>query len=186
MACLIGNGRGLECREAVGGVRNVFFVNHDTLGDYTIDAEGQLTVISATVSVYKYALIPQGSEYTETVTVSEENGTVFYEQALNLALPNLTKDAIRYLKVLAQGRFQIFVEDNNINESTGFGQCYLVGAYNGATVTGGTVSVGKALGDMSGYNLTITGREQRAALFVEPGSSTIFDAISSNITIVTS
>jgi len=25
MACLLTNGRGLECREAVGGLRNVYF-----------------------------------------------------------------------------------------------------------------------------------------------------------------
>jgi len=91
---------------------------------------------------------------------------VFYEQTLNLALPNLSASAIKDLKILAQGRFQVFVEDNNINEVTGFGDLYLAGAYNGMTVTGGNIGRGKAFGDMSGYNLTLVGREQRAAMSV--------------------
>jgi len=185
MACALLNGRGLECREAVGGLRNVYFANHDTLGAYTVDADGQLTAVAGTTNVFKYALNPQSSEYTETITVSEDNGTVFYEQVTTLMLPNLSKAALSALRLLTQGRFQIFTEDNNIIESKGFGNCYLVGAYNGATVTGGTVALGKALGDMSGYTLTITSREKRSALIIEEGTTTIFDGLGS-ITVVDS
>ena len=185
MACLLTNGRGLECREAVGGLRNVYFANHDTLGAYTVDSDGQLTAVGGTTSVFKYALNPQSSEYTETITVSEDNGTVFFEQVTTLMLPNLSKEALKALRLLTSGRFQMFTEDNNVNEVNGFGQCYLVGAYNGATVTGGTVALGKALGDMSGYTLTITSREKKSALFVEPGTSAIFDGLGSTLTIVT-
>ena len=186
MACALLNGRGLECREAVGGLRNVYFANHDTLGAYTVDADGQLTAVAGTTNVFKYALNPQSSEYTETITVSEDNGTVFYEQVTTLMLPNLSKAALTALRLLTSGRFQIFTEDNNVNEANGFGQCYLVGAYNGASVTGGTVALGKALGDMSGYTLTITSRERKSALFVEPGTTTIFDGLGSTITVVDS
>ena len=185
MACALLNGRGLECREAVGGLRNVYFANHDTLGAYTIDADGQLTAVAGTTNVFKYALNPQSSEYTETITVSEDNGTVFYEQVTTLMLPNLSKAALSALRLLTSGRFQIFTEDNNVNEANGFGQCYLVGAYNGATVTGGSVALGKALGDMSGYTLTITSREKRSALIIEEGTTTIFDGLGS-ITVVDS
>jgi len=96
-------------------------------------------------------------------------------------LPNLSKDALKNLKVLAQGRFQIFVEDNNINEATGFGDVYLAGAYNGMTVTGGNIGRGKAFGDMSGYNLALVGREQRAALSVVP-SAVVADTIFGGLT----
>ena len=115
--------------EAVGGLRNVYFANHDTLGAYTVDADGQLTDVAGTTNVFKYALNPQSSEYTETITVSEDNGTVFYEQVTTLMLPNLSKAALSALRLLTQGRFQIFTEDNNIIESKGFGNCYLVGAF---------------------------------------------------------
>jgi hypothetical protein len=133
-------------------------VNHNDAGAYTIDADGELDDLGSPSSAYKYELNPQGSDFDEAITVSEENGTVFYEQTLNLALPNLSKTALRDLKILAQGRFQVF------------GDLYLAGAYNGMTVTGGNVGRGKAYGDMSGYNLTLMGREQRAALSVVPST----------------
>tara|TARA_R110000823_G_scaffold287073_3_gene405380 strand:+ start:2056 stop:2610 length:555 start_codon:yes stop_codon:yes gene_type:complete len=183
MACLLLSGRSLECRESVGGLRNVYFANHDTLGDYTI-GDGELTAVSASTNVFKYALNPQSSEYTETITVSEDNGTVFFEQVTTLMLPNLTKAALSALRLLIQGRFQLFTEDNNIIVDKSFGKCYLVGAYNGATVTGGTVALGKALGDMSGYTLTITSRERNSALIVEEGTTGIFDALGGTLTIV--
>ena len=170
MPSLIANGRALESRDSIGGIRNVYFVNNNVMGAYTIEADGELSDLGATSSAYKYELNPQSSDFDEPITVSEENGTVFYEQTINLALPNLSKDALKNLKLLAQGRFQVFVEDNNINEATGFGDLYLAGAYNGMTVTGGNVGRGKAFGDMSGYNLTLTGREQRAAMIVVPST----------------
>lgn len=180
MACLLTAGRGLECRDSVGGIRNIYFSNHNTMGAYTIDADGELDDLGTASSVYKYELIPQGSDFNEAITVSEENGTVFYEQTLNLMLPNLSKDALKNLKILVQGRFQIFIEDNNINETTGFGDLYLAGAYNGATVTAGTVARGKAFGDASGETLTIIGREQAAAYIVAPSATsaaTIFGGL---------
>ena len=57
------------------------------------------------------------------------------------------------------------------------------------TVTGGNVGRGKAYGDMSGYNLTFTGREQRAALalvLADTAGDSVFSGLSSNApTIVT-
>ncbi len=106
MACLLSNGRALECRESIGGIRNIYFVNHNDMGAYTIDVDGELDDLGATSSTYKYELNPQGSDFAEAITASEENGTVFYEQTLNLTLPNLSKDALKNLKILAQGRYK--------------------------------------------------------------------------------
>lgn len=172
MACDIANGRTLECKESIGGIRNVYFANNGAGGSLTIDADGDLTGLGTSSSdVYKYELIPQGSSFDEVVTVSEENGTVFYEQTLTLSLPNLTSASLKALKILGQGRFQVYVEDNNIDEATGQGKVYLAGAFNGMTVTGGNVGRGQAFGDMNGYNLTLTGREQRAALLCTAGTT---------------
>ena len=181
MGSLIANGRALEDRESIGGIRNVYFVNNNAAGAYTIDVDGELDDLGTASSAYKYELNPQGSDFAEAITASEENGTVFYEQTLNLTLPNLSKDALKNLKILAQGRFQVFVEDNNIDEATGFGDLYLAGAYNGLTTTGGNISRGKAFGDLSGYTLAMVGREQRAALSVE-ASTAVVDTIFGGLT----
>lgn len=183
MACLLQDGRGLECRTAIGGIRNVYFVNNGAAGTLVIGTDGQLTALGTASTAYQYALNPQSSTFDETVTVSEENGTVFYEQVLTLALPNLSITALKALKELVQGRFQVFVEDNNINEVTGNGDLYLAGAYNGMTVTAGNVGRGQAFGDMSGYNLTFTGREKAAAIAVVAADSVnedVFQGLTTN------
>jgi len=180
MACLLTDGRGLECRTAIGGIRNVYFINNGDAGAYTVGSNGELTDLGAASTAFQYALNPQGSNFDETVTVSEENGTVFYEQALTLSLPNLSITALKALKELVQGRFQVFVEDNNINVTTGHGALTLAGAYNGMTVTAGNVARGQAFGDMSGYNLTFTGRESGAAIGVvaaDTAGETIFQGL---------
>lgn len=186
MACNIANGRGLECRESIGGIRNVYFANYGDLGNLVV-VDNELTNTAAT-SVYKYELIPQSSSFDEAITVSEENGTVFFEQTLTLALPNLTKTQLKELQILCQGRFQVFVEDNNIQDLLQTGKTFLAGAYNGMTVTGGNVAKGQAFGDMNGYNLTLVGREKEAAYILE-GAGTAgdpFSGLTSAITIVTS
>jgi len=181
MPSLIANGRTLESRDSIGGIRNIYFVNNSVMGNLSVTTDGELDDLGAASSAYQYELIPQSSDFDEVITVAEESGNVFYEQTLNVTLPNITKDALKNLKLLAQGRFQVFVEDNNINEVTGFGNLYLAGAYNGMTVTGGNVGRGKAFGDMSGYNLTLVGREQRAAMLVDP-SAVIADTIFGGLT----
>ena len=169
MACLLSDGRGLECRESIGGIRNVYFANDNTLGNYTITSS-ELTDVSGTATIFKYALIPQSSGFDEAITVSEENGTVFFEQTLSLALPNVNKTQLQVLKVLTEGRFQVFVEDNNL-DANGNGKVFLAGAFNGMTVTGGNVGKGQAFGDMNGYSLTLVGREKDAAVIVEPSTT---------------
>jgi len=54
--------------------------------------------------------------------------------------------------LLSYGRPQIIVEDNN-------GKFYYAGLKNGMEVTGGTIVSGAAMGDLSGFTLTIVGEE---------------------------
>ena len=53
---------------------------------------------------------------------------------------------------MAYGRPQIIVEDNN-------GKFFYTGLKNGREVTGGTIVSGAAMGDLSGFTLTIVGEE---------------------------
>ena len=64
------------------------------------------------------------------------------------------------LKLLAFGRPHVIVQDYNNN-------AFLMGAEHGADVSGGTIVTGAAMGDMSGYTLTLTGMETKPANFLE-------------------
>ena len=158
MACDLTKGRALPCRESVGGIKAVYFVDFGDLGTVSVTAD-EVTDMDGTFSAYKYEL--KGSSSVEqTINASRENGTVFFDQVVNLTLPQLSKEDNNELKLMAYGRPHIVVEDYN-------GNAYLVGRENGADVTGGTIVSGAAMGDLSGYTLSFSAMERTAANFID-------------------
>ena len=158
MACDLTKGRALPCRESVGGIKAVYFVDFGDLGTISVTAD-EVTDMDGTFSAYKYEL--KGSSSVEqTINASRENGTVFFDQVVNLTLPQLSKEDNNELKLMAYGRPHIVVEDYN-------GNAYLVGRENGADVTGGTIVSGAAMGDLSGYTLSFSAMERTAANFID-------------------
>jgi hypothetical protein len=150
MQCGISTGRLLACKDNVGGIKNVYFADYGTLGALTI-VDGEITAIAGTPEIFKYEV--RGSNNLEvTVTQSADNGTTFYEQALNVTLQKLDNDTTVALHNLIIGRPHAFVEDNN-------GKFYSVGVTRGCDTTGGSFATGTAFGDLSGYTLALTASE---------------------------
>ena len=159
MACDLTKGRKEPCKDSVGGIKAVYFAD---FGDITITYDGTDTDVIddlGTVTVFKYEL-KGNSTFEQTITSSRENGTTFFEQALNLTLKKLTVQDHKELKLMSYGRPHIVVEDYN-------GNAFLMGAEHGCDVTGGTIATGAAMGDMSGYTLTFSAMEQVPANFLE-------------------
>jgi len=157
MACDLTKGRALPCRDSVGGLKAVYFVDFGDLGAITVSSD-EVTDMTGTFDAFKYEL--KGSSSVEqTLNASRENGTVFFDQVVNLTLPQMSKEDNNEIKLLAYGRPHIVVEDYN-------GNAYLVGREHGADVTGGTVASGAAMGDMSGYTLSFSAMEKTAANFI--------------------
>ena len=159
MACDLTQGRKVPCKDVVGGINRVWFVDFGDLGTLTIGADDELTNATGTFSAYEYD-VKGANSLEQNFNVSRENGTTFFEQVLNLTLTKLSKEDNKELKLIAYGRPHIFVEDYN-------GNVLLVGAYHGAEVTGGTAVTGSSMGDLSGYTLSLTGSEKLMANFVD-------------------
>ena len=157
MACNLSAGRAVPCKDVVGGIQKVFFVDFGGLGTITYTAD-EITDASGTFSAYEYDL-KGGSSLEQTITSSRETGTTFFEQVLTLNLTKLSKEDNVQIKLLAYGRPQVAVVDNN-------GNAFLMGVEFGAEVTGGTVATGTAMGDLSGYTLTLTAQEKLPANFI--------------------
>jgi len=176
MSCLLTQGRQEVCKESVGGLQGVYFINFTT-GSFTKNGAGQVTALPSGSTVYYYEL-KGNSSYTETVNTSRDNGTTFFSQELTLNLKKLTNEMTTQLKLMAYGRPQIVVWTMN-------GDALLVGEKEGADVTAGTISTGGAMGDLYGYSVTFTGQEQLPAAFLS-GSTTsnAFAGLSSQPTIV--
>lgn len=160
MSCDIALGRIEPCKTSTGGLKAVYFVNWDDVTGVTYDTTDTdvITAVAGTPSAYKYDL-KGNSSFEQTITSSRENGTTFFEQALNLTLKKLDVKSHKEIKLLSYGRPQVIVEDNN-------GNFFMAGLKHGMDVTGGTIVTGAAMGDLSGYTLVLTGQEPVPANFL--------------------
>ena len=158
MACTLAKGRALPCKDSVGGIKAVWFADYGTLGTLTVDGtDGELTAISGTPDLFRYD-VKGNSSFEQTINASRENGTSFYTQTLNLTLTKLDLETRFELIDVVRARPHVFVEDYN-------GNYFLLGAVHGAEVTGGTIVTGAAMGDLSGFTLTMTAEETLPAYF---------------------
>jgi hypothetical protein len=160
MACDLSSGRLEVCKDSVGGLYAVYFVNYGEIAGVTYNGTDTDVIdsVAGTPSAYKYEL-KGASTFTQNVNSSRENGTTFYEQVLELTFKKLTVKDHKELKLMAYGRPQVIVQDNN-------GNLFLAGLDHGMDVTGGTIVTGGAMGDLSGYTLTLTGMEAVPANFI--------------------
>ena len=170
MSCNLSAGRQEVCKESVGGLQGVYFMNYPsssynptfTLG--TGSFEGQITSFPSGSIVYYYQL-KGNSAYTETVNSSRDNGTTFFSQALTLNLKKLTPEMTTQLKLMAYGRPVAIVWTTN-------GEALVAGLTKGTDLTGGTIQTGAGLGDLYGYSITMTGLEPLPAQFISGSTST--------------
>jgi hypothetical protein len=164
MACDLSLGRKEPCKDVVGGIKNVYFVDFGDFSAITYTTDTDIVAsVGSNVASFKYE-VKGNSSFEQNITSSRENGTTFFEQTLNLTLHKLTKEDNKELKLMAYGRPHVVVEDYNKN-------LFLMGLENGADVSGGTIVTGAAMGDLSGYTLTLTGMEKVPANFLDVASN---------------
>ena len=157
MACTLTTGRKVPCKSAVGGLKTVYFADYGTLGAATI-VGGEVTALAGSPALFQFDI--KGNSSLETaVNSSRENGTTFYESTLNITLTFLEKATQEELKLIAHARPHVFVEDYN-------GNYFVMGLEHGAEVTGGSIVSGAAMGDLSGFTLTLVAQETAPPYFI--------------------
>ena len=183
MACELTKGRGLDCKDVMGGIKAIYFAQHE---DATITTTaGAVSDLDLTTNLFKYTL-PRGTgSFTETIQPSVENGTVFYEPSVTIMLHKMTVGDRNEIKLLAQNRLLVFIQ-TNVKDANGKDKIWCLGADNGLELSAGTSQTGAGFGDMNGYNLTFTGAEQEPCLFVQAYTTTPFDNAGFTVTITSS
>ena len=160
MACALSLGRIEPCKDVVGGIQAVYFLNYQNLTvTYDVTNTDAIDTLGSGLTAYKYEL-KGTSSFEQTITSSRDNGTTFFDQTLNLTLHKLSKQSHKEIKLMAYGRPIVIVEDRNSN-------FFVAGLEHGCEVTGGTIVTGAAMGDMSGYTLVLNGQEQVPANFLD-------------------
>ena len=150
MGCDLTAGRLLDCKNSVGGIRSILLME---LADYEPTYTGTVLTQVAAATAWRYDLPKSTGNFSENITISTENGTVFYEDTLTIKLHRLDNAMRDELKLIAQNRMVCFVLDNNDNQ-------WCMGEVLGAELTAGTSATGTSLGDAYGYDLTIMSQER--------------------------
>ena len=166
MACLLTHGRAEVCKEFVGGIKSIYFINYGTLGaityDSTVDEEDAIATIAGVSTLYKYDLKGANS-FEQTVTSSRENGTTFVEQTLTFTIKGQDVITTKQMKLLAWGRPHVVIRTNANN-------FFIAGLEHGMEVTTGVISNGTNMGDLNGYTMTLVGAEAIPANFLNVAS----------------
>lgn len=166
-ACQISIGRKLPCKDQLGGIKRVFIADQFTTLIATVAAGTGLTTLTTaqgvTLNLYQFD-VKSASGLEQTITSSSDNGTTFFSATLTLVLQKLDALTSQLLNDLVKGRSQCFVEDFNGN--------YLsVGLTRGCDFNG-SATTGVALGDLTGFTLTITAEEPLMCSFITSASIT--------------
>jgi hypothetical protein len=181
MPCTIANGRAEVCKDSVGGLKNVYFINYGIdLANVTYHATNTdlITAITGVSTLYKFEL--KGENSFEQNIVSDRNaGTTYFEQTLSLKLKKQDIATSKNIKTLAYGRPHVVIEDNN-------GNFFLMGLGQGADVTGGNINGGTKMADMNGYSLTFMAEEKCYANFLNASTQAAMVTLFTSATLVTS
>ena len=164
MSCALTQGYTLGCRDSVGGIKEVRFIEFANVTGVAVTSGNVVSGISTSGSTkfWKYDLTKQTSQFTETVNPSMENGTIFYQQDLQIILNKMTAALRNELRLLGQNRLMAIVTTRN-------DQYWLLGSRNGLELSAGTGQSGTAFGDRNGYDLTFTAMEEIPMLNVQSG-----------------
>jgi len=167
MSCTITQGFELGCRDNSGGVRRVHIFAQSALDNTYTFANGGISEISGSGNVYTYEQVKQTANFTETINSSVENGTIFYQQDLNLQFHRMSGSLQNQLTLLGQNPALAVVLETQNGATNGSGRFFVLGQYNGLTLSAGSGQSGTAYGDLNGYTLTFSGQEPFPANEVE-------------------
>ena len=164
MACSLTQGYTLGCRDSVGGIKEIRFIEFALVTGIALSSGNVATGITTSGSskFWKYQLPKQTSQFTETVNPSTENGTLFYQQDLQVVLNKMDASLRNELLLLAQNRLIAIVLDRNDTY-------WMLGRNNGLELSAGTAQTGTAMGDRNGYDMTFTALEESPMVTVSSG-----------------
>ena len=147
----------LDCNDSNGGIDKIFIANGpvasitESAGIVTAinDANGAL----APADFFEFEVPRQTSSFAETVAVSQENGTVTYDQALTMVFNKMDAAKRNQILLMAEATSMIVVfKDAN-------GKYFSVGLERGAYMSAGSATSGTAYADRNGYEITLSGME---------------------------
>lgn len=153
------------CNSGFSGVEKVFLANGpvqsitETAGTVSAITVGGSALAPADFFVFD---VPrQTSTINETITATQENGTVTYQQDITMIFNQMEASKRNEILLMAQATTMVaVVKDNNA-------RYWSIGLELGAYLTAGTATSGTAYSDRNGYEITISGLESKPMFEVD-------------------
>lgn len=157
--CNLTQGYTIGCRKSVGGVKNVWLI--EKANATLTEASGVIStiVLAATKFWRAYEVEVQTAEANANGTHNREMGTSFYTHEVKFPINKLSTAVRDEMKLIAQNRILIVVEDNN-------GVKWLYGRQNGMMLATDANKTGVKYGDRNGRELVFTADEFEDAIAV--------------------
>jgi len=160
MPCTLTGSQPLDCKDSVGGIRELKVKVHPgattIANDFTIDSSGVVTAIASGSrnTWYTYELEKETTSVNVTGQYNPQNGTTWYQQEIKLIMNKLSARLFYEFDQMAKARILVAIRD--------FNDVYMLfGLDFGCDVTAATMGSGTGRGDRSGYEVTLMGKEKR-------------------------
>jgi hypothetical protein len=162
MACNLTGAIALDCLDSIGGVKTLFVSTNFDYTSVTAGATAGITAVSGgTGTFYQIEVAKDVASFTETFTVSNTNGTAFFEQGVTIPVQHLSSEKRQQIQLLAYNRAsRVVIEDNN-------GLYWFIGLTRGCVLTTGSTTTGTAVGDATQYSFVLTAQEPEMAYQVQ-------------------
>lgn len=161
MACALTQNYTLDCRDSVGGVVEIYFIEEGNVSAI-VEASGNVTTITKEAGKVfrKYEQDQDTAFFVENLNSNVQNGTMFYQQELTIVLNKMQTNTRNELLLLNKNRLIAIVKDAN-------GAYWLLGKTRFLHATAGNSGTGTASGDRNGYTFTYTAMEPEMAPSVD-------------------
>lgn len=157
MSCALTQGFALDCREGVGGLKEVYIIELANISAIT-ESSGVVTAITKATGTrfWKYSLVRETSNATENIVGNEQNGTIYYDQQVQIIINKRQASVRNEILLLAKNFLAIVGVENG-------GKAFLYGRVQGLQLLTGTSETGTAWADRNGYTLPFAGKETELA-----------------------
>jgi hypothetical protein len=154
MVCNINQSFVLDCRDNVGGIKEVKIKTYSSALVGIAVTSGQATLSGQGLTGwYKLECEEATATASDNGTTSRENGTTMYAPTVNYVYNGKTAAFLNELQKYHGGTFEVAVKYNN-------GAIRLFGYENGLFCSASVDESGTTYGDRNGYTVTFTGMEK--------------------------
>jgi hypothetical protein len=151
-------GRKEVCSNLIGGVSKVYLMDFVKYPKQRIELNADKTqLLSFPITIIYEVELRTDTAYDQQL--NNEEGSISYEQSIELALKKDSVQTLREVRTLAKKDLRLIVQDRN-------GHLQIMGLYNGVRLSSYNRVTGGAKGDFNGYNVTFEAQEPMISPFI--------------------